>query len=189
MNTVIKQQDEKTPFDLIIANAGISHLEVEGMSLEDSTRAIISTNIDGVVNTIFPPLEAMKKRQKGQIVIMSSLASFMAIHGAYGGSKAAVRILGESLRSILKNYNIGVTILCPGFIKTPMTAKAKHKLPGLINLQPAMKIMFKAIKENKPMVAFPLVSYYLAWIIYVLPSEFRIIVLNYYARSNKSKKE
>jgi len=181
MTTTITQQDEKTPFDIIIANAGISPLEVEGMSLEESTRTILSTNIDGVVNTIFPPLEAMKTRKKGQIVIMSSLASYMAINGSYGGSKSAVRALGETLRSQLKYHNIGVTVLCPGFIKTPMTAKSKRKLPGLIDLEPAMQIMFKAIKQNKAVVAFPRGSFYMAWIIHLLPADLRIVALNYFA--------
>ena len=85
------------------------------------------TNITGVVNTIFPLLTAMRSRGKGQIAIVSSLASFMPMGGsaAYSASKAAVRMYGEGLRLVLRRDGINVNVICPGYIESPMTAVQK----------------------------------------------------------------
>jgi len=189
MAKLIQEQDNKTPFDLVLANAGISPLEVSSLSFQDASRAIFETNIDGVLNTVLPLIGPMKIRNKGQIVLMSSLASYFPLNGAYSGSKAAVRLYGENLRILLKRFNIGVTILCPGFVRTPMTAKSKSKLPGIIDLEPAMKIMFKAIRENQAVVVFPKLYFYLCFMIAALPAELRIYIANLFASGYKEKSE
>lgn len=101
----IVQSDDHTPLDLVIANAGVSAgTGTAGEPLGQAQR-IMAINVDGVINTVHPALERFTIRQgpgvKGQIAIMSSLASFRGFAGApaYCASKAAVRNYGEGLRN------------------------------------------------------------------------------------------
>jgi short-subunit dehydrogenase len=74
---------------------------------------------------------------------------------AYCASKAAVSAMFESLRLDLKPRGIDVTIIHPGFIKTPLTAGRRAKLPWFLELEPAVKKMVNAIEKRKKSYAFP----------------------------------
>jgi short-subunit dehydrogenase len=113
--------DKQNPIDLLIANAGISAgtgTKGEGI---DQLKEIYDINIYGVINSIYPAIETMKTRQNGQIVIMSSMSAFTPIPSApaYSSSKQCISFLGLALRENLKKYNIKLSIIYPGFIKTP----------------------------------------------------------------------
>ena len=103
MATWIKQCDALRPLDLVVANAGISAGTGGGGEGEEQTRAIFATNLDGVMNTVFPALAVMRPRRHGQIAIMASLAGYRGLPGApaYCASTAAVMTWGEGLRGHL----------------------------------------------------------------------------------------
>ena len=84
--------DRETALDLVVANAGISGGNADGIESELQTRSIFAVNVDGALNTVLPALEAMAARSAGQIAIVSSLAGFLQLPGApaYSASKAAV---------------------------------------------------------------------------------------------------
>ncbi len=97
--------DEQASLDLVIANAGVSAGTGTAGEPLDQAQRIMAINVDGVINTVHPALERFARRgqpgHKGQIAIMSSLASFRGFAGApaYCASKAAVRNYGEGLRN------------------------------------------------------------------------------------------
>jgi len=99
----------------------------------------------------------MVKRGSGQLVVISSLAAYRGLpkSAAYCASKAAVSAMFESLRLDLKPRGIDVTIIHPGFIKTPLTAGRKAKLPWFLELEPAVKKIVSAIEKRKKSYAFP----------------------------------
>jgi NADP-dependent 3-hydroxy acid dehydrogenase YdfG len=103
--------DRDTPVDLAIANAGISAGTGRGGESEEQARRIFAINLDGVLNTIHPLIEPMRRRGRGQLALMSSLASFRGFPGApaYCASKAAVRVYAEGLRGALKPVGIEVS--------------------------------------------------------------------------------
>ena len=119
--------DAAAPVDLVIANAGISEGTAGGLrdvdQLETAARALLHTNVIGVVNTLFPLLKAMRDRGSGQLVIMSSVAGYMPMgsSAAYSTSKAAVRSYGEALRLVLRRDGVHVNVICPGYVESPMT--------------------------------------------------------------------
>ena len=175
-----------TPLDLVIANAGISAGTGGGGESESQTRNILSTNIDGVINTIYPALDALRsKRQtipefigkrkpkqlKGQIAIISSLAAFRGFPGApaYCASKAAVKTLGESWRGMLMAEKIGVNVVCPGYVKTPMTDANGFFMPLIMPAASAAKIIQDGLAKNRPRIAFPFFTYLMTWILMVMP--------------------
>jgi short-subunit dehydrogenase len=158
--------DDAAPLDLVIANAGISGgTGGTGGESEEQARRIIAASLDGTLNTVHPALERMKARGHGQIAVMSSLAGFLGFAGApaYSAAKAAVRIYGEALRGALHEDGIAVSVICPGFVRSRMTATNKYKMPLLMDAEKAAGIIMKGLARNKPRIAFPFPTYFLSW--------------------------
>jgi short-subunit dehydrogenase len=153
--------------DLVIANAGISAGTLGGPESDRQVREIFTTNIDGVLNTINPAIDKMRQQGYGQIAIISSLAGFRGLPSspAYSASKAAVRIYGEALRGSLKKINIKVNVICPGYIRTPMTDINNFPMPFIMNSDKAAKIIKNKISQNKGRIAFPFLLYFLVWLL------------------------
>lgn len=168
----IEQEDEKQPLDLVIANAGISGGTGGGGESAEQARKIFDINVTGVFNTIDPILPRMIERGRGQIAIMSSLASFCGWPGApaYSASKAAVRTYGEALRGAVAQHGIGVSVICPGFIETPMTAVNDYKMPFMMDADRAAAITARGLEQNRARIAFPLRTYMIAGFIGLLPA-------------------
>ena len=153
----IKEVDARTPLDLVVANAGISAGTGGGGEGDEQANEIFAINVQGVANTIQPALDAMTRRGRGQIGIMSSLASFRGFPGApaYCASKAAVRIWGESLRGSLHGNGVAVSVICPGYVRTPMTDVNDFPMPFLIEAEKAARIIRRGLAKNKARIAFP----------------------------------
>lgn len=153
--------DKIKSIDLVIANAGISAGTLDSVKPDKQVYEIYETNIIGMLNTIEPLIPLMKNRQSGQIVLISSMASFigMASCPAYSSSKACITSYGEGLRGCLKYHNVGVSIVCPGFIKTPLTDKNQFIMPFIISPQKAAKKIIKGISKNKGLITFPFCTY------------------------------
>jgi NAD(P)-dependent dehydrogenase (short-subunit alcohol dehydrogenase family) len=143
--------------DVLIANAGIGGNNDAGEFDSSSFANVINTNVIGAANSVAAIIPEMVKRGSGQLVVISSLAAYRGLpkSAAYCASKAAVSAMFESLRLDLKPCGIDVTIIHPGFIKTPLTADRQAKLPWLQELEPAVKKMVRAIEKRKKSYAFP----------------------------------
>ncbi len=176
----IEERHAQAPLDLVIANAGISGGTGGGVGAtgesDEQVRRIFAVNLDGVVNTVLPAAALMRRREprdgvRGQIAIMSSLASFRGIPGVptYSASKAAVRIYGEALRGALAGKGIEVSVICPGYVKTPMTAGNPYRMPFLMERERAAKIMKRGLAKGRARIAFPLRLYALVWLLAALP--------------------
>lgn len=167
----LRHQDALSPIDLVYANAGIGDgLGQHAYEPEDVSRALFDTNLYGVMNTLYPLLPGMRQRGTGQIAIISSLAGYgpLATTPGYAGSKAAVRVWGESMRFALARFNIGLTLVCPGFIKTPMTARNTFPMPFLLDLPKATELIIRGVKANRRRVAFPWPLAFLTWFLHAL---------------------
>ena len=157
--------------DMIIANAGISAgTGIFGES-EEQARAIFATNLDGVLNSIHPLLPAMRARGQGHIVIMSSVASFHGIAGApaYCASKGAVRMYGEALAAELRPQGIAVSVVCPGFIRTPMTDVNNFPMPFLMEADDAARLIKCRLSKRPLRLAFPWPVYWAMRLLDMLP--------------------
>ena len=128
-------QQHGTP-DIVIANAGVSR----GTLTADKTdfkaiQAIFDINVMGLVYTFQPFIAAMKLAGQGQLVGVASVAGIRGIpgSGAYSASKAAVISYCESLRTEMQHFNINVSTIAPGYIRTPMTELNPYKMPFLMD--------------------------------------------------------
>ncbi|MDQ3474620.1 MAG: SDR family NAD(P)-dependent oxidoreductase [Acidobacteriota bacterium] len=145
------------PIDVLIANAGVG-ATVDGAELKGSTVAeVINVNVLGAANSVEAVVPEMVKRGTGHLVVISSLAAYRGLpkSAAYCASKAAVSAFFESLRLDLKPRGIDVTIIHPGFIKTPLTAGRHAQMPFLMELDDAVVKIISAIEKRKKSYAFP----------------------------------
>ena len=164
--------DDLHPVDLLIANAGVS-IDKDNSSLDDFSivRRTMAINLDGVLNTVEPLVGRLMARGRGQIAVVSSLAGFIGLpySASYNASKAAVRVWGESIRYVLKKSGIGVSVVCPGFVTTRMTAEAPFHMPFLMSTERASAIIRRGLARNKARIAFPLGTKAGVWLGSVLP--------------------
>ena len=145
------------PIDVLVANAGIGTSTDGSQVSGEEVANVISVNVIGAANSVSAVLPQMVERRKGQLVVISSLAAYRGLpkSAAYCASKAAVSAFFESLRLDLAPKGIDVTIIHPGFIKTPLTAGRDAQMPFLMELDDAVKKIANAIERRKKSYAFP----------------------------------
>lgn len=145
------------PTDVLIANAGIGPTRDASRFDSQEVAEVMSVNVVGASNSVAAVLPEMLSRGQGHLVAMSSLAAYRGLpkSAAYCASKAAVSAFFESLRLDLEPRGIDVTIIHPGFIKTPLTAGRHAQLPYLQELDQAVKKMVSAIEKRRKTYSFP----------------------------------
>jgi short-subunit dehydrogenase len=163
--------DRDHPLDLVVANAGISAGTGRFGETARQARDIMAVNVDGVVNTVLAASALMRPRRRGQIAIMSSLASYRGFPGApaYCASKAAVRVWGEALRGSLAPEGIAVSVVCPGFVKSRMTDANDFPMPFLMEADKAAGIIRRGLAANRARIAFPRRLFAATWLLALLP--------------------
>ena len=144
--------------DLLIANAGIGGNDERTRSyVPQAVRKVIETNLLGGSNAVHAVVPHMVERGSGHIVAISSLAGFRGLpkSAAYSASKAGMTAFFESVRLDVKHSGVDVTIIQPGFIRTPLTSARAAKMPFLMELDDAIPLFIKAIEKKKKFAAFP----------------------------------
>jgi NAD(P)-dependent dehydrogenase (short-subunit alcohol dehydrogenase family) len=146
------------PPSIVIANAGISRGTLTGHA-EDlpAFRAVLETNVVGIVDTFDPFLPAMRAARSGALVGIASVAGFRGLPGAgaYSASKAAAIIYLESLRVELQGTGIAVVTICPGYVETPMTEKNPYPMPFRIGADKAARLIVRAIARRRRFYVLP----------------------------------
>lgn len=165
--------------DVLIANAGIATTgHITGVRPE-VVSDVMSINVMGAANSVAAVLPAMVARGAGQLVAISSLAAYRGLpkSAVYCASKAALSAFFESVRVDLRGTGIDVTIIYPGFIKTPLTAGRKAQMPFLMELEDATKKIVRAIEARRKSYAFPwqLASIVRASMLFPIPLYDRIV--------------
>lgn len=157
------------PLNLAIANAGISAGIGGGGESAAQAKEIFAINVDGVANTVYAALGTMQ--EQGQIAIISSLAGIRGLPSspAYSASKASVRVWGEGLRGWLRPTGIHVCVVCPGFVRTPLTDVNPYHMPFLMEPEKAARLIARGLAKNKPRIAFPWQLYWPLLLLGALP--------------------
>lgn len=149
--------------DFVLANAGVAAGNpLTGPETEDDVRAIFETNLTGMLNTVLPALEVMRGQpmasgSRGRIAAMASVAGFVAVPGAaaYCASKAAVDawIVGQA--HVARRQGVHLTSICPGYVRTRMTAGNGFPMPGLMEPEEAARRILRAVARGRVRSAFP----------------------------------
>ena len=143
--------------DLVVLNAG-THKPTSATNfiLEDHLR-LMDINFNGVLNGLNACLPSMLDRGSGQIAVVASVAGYRGLPraGAYGASKAGLINLCESMQPELKSAGVDLRVVCPGFIKTPLTDLNDFPMPFLMPVEKAVKAMIKGLNGSKFQIVFP----------------------------------
>jgi short-subunit dehydrogenase len=150
-------REEFGVIDVLIANAGIGTTKDAAELRASEVADVINVNVIGAANSVAAVVPEMVATGRGQLVVISSLAAYRGLpkSAAYCASKAAVSAFFESLRLDLQPRGIEVTIIHPGFIKTPLTAGRHAQMPFLMELDVAVEKILRAIEKKKKSYAFP----------------------------------
>lgn len=150
--------------DLVVANAGVSETTRRGqVETAEQVAAILATNVSGVVNTVLPALELMGKQApgadgvRGRIAVIASIAAFVASPSAptYCASKAAADTWTCATAPLAARQGIVMTSICPGFVRTAMTAKNRFPMPGILEADQAAAIILRGVAAGKRRVVLP----------------------------------
>ena len=150
--------------DLVVANAGISAGAGEkAPESATQTRAIFATNLDGMLNTVLPVIETMRGQPpgpdgcRGRIAVIASIAAFVAgaAAPAYCASKAAADAWTVATAFGPRRNSILLTSVCPGYIRTAMTARNRFPMPGLMDADRAARIILRGVEAGRVRVVFP----------------------------------
>lgn len=157
--------------DLVLLNAG-NHQPV---SLEDFTpepfTQLMAVNYFGVVNCLSVLLPDLLSRQRGQIGVVASVAGYCGLPtaAAYGGSKAALINTCEALYPELRAQGIQLSLINPGFVKTPLTDKNTFAMPFLIEPDQAADAIIRGLQSRRFEIAFPRIFVMLLKVLRLLP--------------------
>jgi short-subunit dehydrogenase len=152
----VRALDARLPLDLVIANAGVALL-TPGRRLDwEQVKSIFETNLSGAAATLCGAIPGMVERRRGHVAGVASLAGFRGLprFGAYSASKSGLITLLESLRVDLHGTGVGVTTICPGYVRTPILTSGRAH-PFIVEVDDAVATILKAIDRRDAMCAFP----------------------------------
>jgi NAD(P)-dependent dehydrogenase (short-subunit alcohol dehydrogenase family) len=143
--------------DFVLLCAG-THQPVRAWELDtDSARRLVETNLMGVLNCLQPVLQQLLRQQAGSVAIVASVAGYRGLPTAlvYGATKAALINLAETLYLDLAPRGIGVFLINPGFVRTPLTDRNDFKMPALIGADEAAREILDGLARGAFEIHFP----------------------------------
>lgn len=142
---------------LAVFNAGVADTAPDSDFQPAVFRRTLEINVLGTVNGIAAVLPGMRQRRGGHIAMTASLAGYRGLPtaAAYSASKAAMINLAESLRLQLRGDGIRVSVINPGFVRTPMTGQNAFPMPFLMEPEPAAKAMYAGLMRGAFEITFP----------------------------------
>ncbi len=144
--------------DVVIANAGVSVGTLTEYAEDiDAFGQVMDVNVLGMVKTFQPFVATMRAARHGTLVGIASVAGFRGLPGAgaYSASKAAAIAYLESLRVELHGSGVAVVTICPGYIKTAMTAINPYPMPFILEADEAARRMACAIARQTSFAVIP----------------------------------
>lgn len=146
--------------NIVIASAGVSRGTLTEHQEDISAfQAVMDINVMGLVHTFNPFITGMKCNQseQTQLVGIASVAGIRGLPGAgaYSASKAAAITYLESLRVEMQSYDIQVTTVAPGYIRTPMTDINQYKMPFLMDADVFARKLIKSIENKHRFIVIP----------------------------------
>lgn len=160
--------------DIVIANAGKNTHPQQMGELEawPDVQALLDINLTTPIAMTHHLVPAMRARGSGQLVFISSLAAWHGLPSTptYSASKAAIKAYGEGLRGLLAPAGIGVTVVMPGYVTSPMCNAMPGPKPWEWPPERAARVIARGIAANRPRVSFPFPLNFGTWWLAVLPA-------------------
>jgi len=145
------------PIDLAVLNAGVwSQMGIDEFDTA-KIRNSMEVNFGGTVNCVGAVIGQMMARRARHIAIVASVAGYVGLPQslAYGPTKAALISFAETLKPDLDRYGVAVSVVNPGFVETPMTAKNDFEMPYIMSAEDAAQRIAKGLDRGYFEIAFP----------------------------------
>lgn len=162
--------------DTLIANAGTCEYVDVGQFDAALFERVINTNLMGLVNSVEAALPLLRKSQRGYLLGMSSSVAYLPLTRAqaYGASKAATNHFLEAMKIDLAPEQIDVSVICPGFVKTPLTDQNDFPMPMRISASEAATEIIQGLKKRTWEIHFPRRFTRILKLIALLPAPLRM---------------
>ncbi len=169
--TVVRIGQQLGPIDIAILNAG-THKPVSAEQFDSRDfAALITVNLLGTANTLEAVMPGMVARKAGHIAVVSSVAGYTGLPTAayYGATKAALINLCEALKFDLDKHGVHMHLICPGFVRTPLTDLNEFPMPFLMEPEEAAKALIKGLQSDRFEITFPRRFTWMMKLLRVLP--------------------
>ncbi|MCA3268920.1 MAG: SDR family NAD(P)-dependent oxidoreductase [Thalassospira sp.] len=163
----------------VVLNAG-THTPVDGRKIDVKVfRSLFEVNFFSVVNALEALYPLLHHQGGARVGIVSSVAGLtgLPLSSAYGATKAALNNMTEALRNDMAQDGIQLSLILPGFVKTPLTDKNDFPMPWMISAEKAAESIFKGMDAGRFIITFPRRMYWALRILSFLPKKlyFRLL--------------
>ena len=144
--------------DIVVLNAG-TYRPVTPDTFEAGVfREHFDINVMGTVHGIEAVLPGMRAAHSGLIAVVASVTGYagLPMAAAYGSTKAYLMSMCDSLRADLHDEGVDITVIAPGFVRTPLTAQNSFPMPFAISVERAARTIARGLERRSPEIAFPL---------------------------------
>ena len=169
-NEIVKKLNN---IEICVFCTGIHDPKSEKSLNLEKIKKIMEVNYFGTINSINSVYNYFKEKKSGHISMVSSVAGYRGLPagGAYCASKSALTTYAESLYFDMKRFNVRVSVVHPGFIKTPMTDQNDFPMPMIKTSEFAANEMFKGLtKSNSFEIHFPKSFTFVMKILKIMPN-------------------
>ena len=173
--------DDFNGLDLCLFSSGTYDPKLEQEINVSQNKFVMETNFFGVLYCINTVEKYFKDKKDGHISIVSSVAAYRGLPNSsgYGPSKAALTNLTESLYFDFKKHDVRISLISPGFIKTPLTDKNEFAMPFIKSPEFAAEKIFKGLaRGNAFEIHFPKALTILLKIFRVLPYKIYLYLID-----------
>ena len=167
--------------DLCVFSSGTYDPKLEQEINIKQNKFVMETNFFGVLYCIKTVEKYFKEKKEGHISIVSSIAGYRGLPNSsgYGPSKAALTNLTESLYFDFKKHNVRISLVSPGFIKTPLTDKNEFQMPFIKSPEFAAEKMFNGLTKTKAFeIHFPKALTVILKILRILPYKIYLYLID-----------
>jgi short-subunit dehydrogenase len=180
-NSFEKIIEDFNGLNLCVFSSGTYDPKLEKEINIEQNKFVMETNFFGVLYCIKTVENYFKNKRDGHISIVSSIAAYRGLPNSsgYGPSKAALTNLTESLYFDFKKYNVKISLVSPGFIKTPLTDKNDFPMPFIKSPEFAAEKMFNGLTKSKAFeIHFPKALTILLKIFRILPYKIYLFLID-----------
>lgn len=171
------------PFDLIVVCAGVNTNIGDAGQGEpwDEVETLLAVNLKATMAIVDSALPSMRLRKSGQIVLISSLAGYfgLPVTPSYCASKAGLKAYGEGLRGWLGPEGIQVSVIMPGYVKSPMCDGMPGPKPFLWSPERAARVIRRGLERDKARISFPVPLDWGTWWLAVLPAAVSVRIVRW----------
>ncbi len=191
VGAIVRWMDElqrEAEIDLLIINAGVNtSIGADGQAEPwDEVESLLDVNLKATMALVHAVLPGMRRRRKGQIALVSSLAGYfgLPVTPAYCASKAGIKAYGEALRGWLAPEGIRVNVIMPGYVQSPMCDAMPGPKPFLWPPERAARVIRRGLERDRARISFPFPLNLGTWFLAVLPAGVSVRILHWLGYSS-----